>query len=247
MTRVRSKLNHARRTVLALEDRLQRAFAKGYQITLLYFDSPEQMKEVMGRVAYSRDKVISGLLQLHFANAVANNDRDEIERLKNIWKLWHWRDKGPRWKSREFVEALDLLRRIHAHNLLTRAHPELLEVETLRDLVGPLATTNSHRFDQELARAKAFRAERSRNEGSVALTEEVNLRADLTFLGIGCVLYRKTDIGYTEDLMQKYAPDWNGDKKNFQKLLDECLVPWTRRKPGRPVRSEKRGTQTCQK
>ena len=70
--------------------------------------------------------------------------------------------------------------------------------------------------------------------GSGRLTEERNLRADLTWFGVICQLAGKKDVGAAAMLRGAFAPAWGGDLKNFQRLLNECMVPWSRLKKGRP-------------
>ncbi|HWY41141.1 MAG TPA: hypothetical protein VNX27_10130 [Chthoniobacterales bacterium] len=96
---------------------------------------------------------------------------------------------------------------------------------------GWIHANNSFELRRAYATAKRFRA----GGGSGRLTEECNLRGDLTWYGVICQLAGKKEIGTAGMLRDAFAPAWGGDLKNFQKLLNDCAVPWTRLKKGRPL------------
>ena len=99
---------------------------------------------------------------------------------------------------------------------------------------GWIHANNSSDLRRAYLTAKRFREA----GGSGRLTEECNLRADLTWYGVICQLAGKKDVGTAGMLRDAFAPGWGGDLKNFQGLLNECAVPWTRLKNGvRPRKS----------
>lgn len=105
---------------------------------------------------------------------------------------------------------------------------------------GWIHANNSSELRRAYATANRFRT----GGGSGRLTEECNLRADLTWYGVLCQLAGEKDAGTASTLRDAFAPAWGGDLKNFQRLLDECAVPWTRLKRGRPplkTRTGKKG------
>jgi hypothetical protein len=235
-----------REHVAALTKRLREAYAGRYQELL-------KVRELfaprwLAHMAYYRDEIISGLLQIHFAKAVAEENPGAIARIKQLWEKWHTTDKGPGWRSEAYVRALRLLRKMEVIRIVCGDDVEWrtdLESDFLAPLGEPLANAGSDEFEKALARAKAFRAQRYRQESGI--TYEFNPRTALTALGIECQLQGKTNVGYAKDLKDKYEPRYAGAISNFRKKLDQCLVPWTRRKRGRPAVSKKKGTAAIQK
>lgn len=102
---------------------------------------------------------------------------------------------------------------------------------------GWIHANNSSELRRAYANANRFRA----GGGSGRLTEERNLRADLTWYGVICQLAGKKEVGTAGMLRDAFAPAWGGDLKNFQKLLNECAVPWTRLEKGRPPLKRRTG------
>ena len=102
---------------------------------------------------------------------------------------------------------------------------------------GWIRANNSFELRRAYATAKRFRA----SGGSGRLTEECNLRGDLTWYGVICQLAGVKEVGTAGILRDAFAPAWGGDLKNFQKILNECAVPWTRLKKGRPPLKRRTG------
>lgn len=124
---------------------------------------------------------------------------------------------------------------------IVKVRRQVVEVENhALDEFGWIRTNNSSELRRAYANAKRFHEA----GGSGRITEERNLRADLTWYGVICQLAGRKDVDTAKMLRDAFAPGWGGDLKNFKRLLNECLVPWTRLKQGRPPlkkRSNKKG------
>jgi len=237
-----------REHVATLTKRLRETYAGRYQELLKVRGLMWPEAKWLARMAYYRDEIISGLLQIHFAKAVAEENAGAIARIKQLWEKWHTTDKGPGWRSEAYVRALRLLRKMEVIRIVCGDDVESrtdLESDFLAPLGEPLAKTGSDEFEKAFARAKAFRAQRYKQESGI--TYEFNPRTALTALGIECQLQGKTNVGYANDLKEKYEPSYAGAISNFRKKLDQCLVPWTRRRRGRPRLIKKKGTAAIQK
>jgi hypothetical protein len=240
--------NCARRLeeVAMLKKRLWEAYAGRYQELLKVQELIEA--RWLAQMAYYRDEIISGLLQIAFAKAVAQENPVSIARIKQLREKWHNTDKGSSWREEAYGRSLRLLRKIEVICIVCGNDIEWrndeLEGQFLASLADPLTDTGSDNFEEAFARAKALRAQRVRRENGIAY--EFNPRAALTALGIECELQGRRNVGYAEDLKKRYEPTYTGAMSNFEKKLDQCLVPWTRRKSGRP-RGSKNSTAAIQK
>jgi hypothetical protein len=180
------------------------------------------------RTAYFRHRRITMWLVMDDGIARAKKDADRLWRNRCLFQEWDRVDRG-----RCDREALDLLRLKHIYDIMAPRLDTRLKDELARELTAGFLqslSSNHPRFERAISKAKELRAKRQ--PGTV--TEEGDLHVDLLAFGIGCVLSGQKNVGTTEALIAQFAAGWKGDKKNFQALLDQCCVPWTRGKPGRP-------------
>ena len=230
--------------VAVLAERLHAAFAQRFEelevrpLINLYLSA--KTRSLFG-TAYFRDRLVTSLLRFHLACARRSGDQVAIARVEKFWGKWDQTDKGPLSKSKAALQALNILRKAYALRGLVARTKYKAKFESA--LLAPVRESLFFHsevtdFERELARAKRFRANRLRPR-PVTITEEFDLRTDLTGCGIVCQLFGRTNVGSVDDLMKQFAPGYpDRNKSNFRKLLDECFVPWTRRKRGRPLGSK---------
>ena len=227
-----------------MAERLHAAFAQRFEelelrpLINLYLSA--ETRSLFG-TAYFRDRLVTSLLRFHLACARRNGDQVAIARVEKFWGKWDQTDKGPLIKSKAALQALNVLRKAYAlRGLVARTKYEAKFESALLAPVRESLFFHSEvtDFERELLRAKRFRANRLQPR-LVTITEEFDLRTDLTGCGIVCQLFGRTNVGSVDDLMKQFAPGYPArNKSNFRKLLDECFVPWTRRKRGRPLGSK---------
>src|SRR5947207_7855514 len=102
-SRFAAELLARREHVATLNKRLREAYAGRCQELLKVRGLMLFEAKFLAQMAYYRDEIISGLLQIHFAKAVAKENAGAIARIKQLWEKWHTTDKGPGWRSEAYV------------------------------------------------------------------------------------------------------------------------------------------------
>jgi hypothetical protein len=209
---------------------------------------PIKVRFVVLRSAYLRDLLLQLLLEIREFAARRRGDDAEANRIAKLRDFWNLADKGPHLaRTKAGREALALLRQLYVYTTLTPLRTPSLRAKQEAELSKPLldaAKSEQDDFELAVARAKKLRAKRA----PARLTEEGDLRADLTFVGVFWQLLDKKPPK-PQELMKALAPHIHatllkalkkGDEKhaknierNWRKLLNETQV-LAKKKHGRP-------------
>jgi hypothetical protein len=209
---------------------------------------PKKVRFAVLRSAYLRDLLLQLLLEIREFAARRRGDDEKANRFAKLREVWSLADKG-RHLARTSAgrEALTLLRQLYVYTTFTPLRTESLRAKQEAELSKPLldaAKSEQDDFELAFARAKKLRAKRR----PATLTEEGDLRADLTFFGVFCQLFDKKPPK-PQELMKAFAPHIyatlldalkEGDEKrvknierNWRKLLNETQI-LRKKKRGRP-------------
>jgi hypothetical protein len=198
--------------------------------------------------AYYRDVFLQTLLVWNQWSALREGNEKEAEQIAKLRDFWNHADKGSLARTRVGREVLTLARRLHVYEVVLPAIPgkrrAKYEAELSRSLLNA-AKQQGAEFELAFIEAKKFRAKRT----PARMTEEGNLRADLSALGVLDQLFRARPPALQE-VMEVFDPVRhallsralkNGDlrraknlERNFRKLLVETKVLPERKKRGRP-------------
>ena len=155
----------------------------------------------------------------------AQNDRARLDYLAKLEALYNREAGGGL--------ALSILR---AHHYLT-VSSDRESKKTLTELYMQLRDSGlltKIDFCRALLAANELRAERSNERKNDRLTEEGNLRAELTIYGVLMQLLGKKPEYTAEQLRKRFDPKGSGDDRNWRKKLHDCEVQFIPGKPGRP-------------
>lgn len=184
------------------------------------------------RTAYFRDAILQSFFEIFELVARRHDDPCELSRIAGLREAWKSVDKREL-RSESEIEALNFARKSYVFKQVSPALNETEWKKTAMELFAPvlysIIQTRDGAFETAIAKAKERQA-----SGSEGITEEPGLRADLMYYGILCRLGVVSEVGDTDALMDFIPRGQAIEKRNFQKLLNECLVPWTRKKRGRP-------------
>jgi hypothetical protein len=209
---------------------------------------PNKVRFAVLRSAYLRDLLLQLLLEIREFATRRRGEDEEANRFAKLRDFWNLADKGPHLaRTKAGREALALLRQLYVYTTLTPLRTPSLRAKQEAELSKPLldaAKSEQDDFELAVARAKKLRAKRS----PARLTEEGDLRADLTFVGVLWQLFDKKPPK-PQELMKAFAPHIHatlldalkeGDEKrvknierNWRKLLNETQV-LPKKKHGRP-------------
>jgi hypothetical protein len=196
------------------------------------------------RYAYFRDGLLQSFLNIWQFFALQLGDHSQADRVAKLRRFWERCDKGALASNGIEREALTLCRKLYLYQMVqarTSKQRKQQEAELFKALL------DAAKNPECLAKANQFRLKRRAG----GFTEEGDLRADLSAIGVLGQLYGKT-FPDSDTLMEQFDPfrhtklvglrvskkefDQKNAKnleRNWRKLLDECQVtPRKQRKRG---------------
>jgi hypothetical protein len=210
-----------------------------------FIKAVKESPEIFQGTAYGRNLTVQVVATFKRSVALQHRDRKEADRVARLMDFWNRADKGKMARGKFRPYALGLIRELYVHQKFPKKFPRA-EADLSTVLLTALGASPGNEFELALAEAKRFRAKRRGR-----LTEDSNLRADLTFIGVMGQLFGRTfpDSDY---LMQMYNPSLSSEiitlknstkeldkinvenlERNWRRLLDQCHVtPRKQRKRG---------------